>query len=185
MPLKVTFDLADTDLQHLATVAQERQTAARAQPADGIIAAAREVFVKGSQAHLADFVKERYSRLGTLLEMVDDEEWRLSQEDSQRLINALACFSVPASGVSSALLDQAIMIELVSRDLHHDLEAYRDFCKFRTAQITKRHSPPGTDREQWLSQRREMLQQRMHLRRKRDLDAAAGPVRRLFSLFGL
>jgi hypothetical protein len=185
MPFRVSFELADADLQHLAEVAQERQSAARAQPIDRVVAAAREVYLKGAQAHLADFVKERYSRLGTMLEMVDDAEWRLGDGDSQRLINALACFSEPASGASSALLDQAIMIELVSRDLHHDLEAYRDFCKFRTAQMAKGHSPPGTDREQWLSQRRETLQKRMHTRRKRDLEAAAGPVRRLFSLFGL
>ena len=185
MPLRVSFELGDADLQHLAEVAQERQSAARSQPSDLIVAAAREVYLKGAQAQMADFVKERYSRLGTLLEMVDDGEWRLSQDDSQRLVNALACFSVPASGASSALLDQAIMIELVSRDLHHDLEAYRDFCRFRTAQIAKRHTPPGADREQWLSQRRETLQARMHARRKRDLDAAAGPVRRFFSLFGL
>lgn len=185
MHFKVSFKLGDADLQHLAEVAQVRQSAARAQPVERTVAAAREVYAKGSQAHLADFVKERYSRLGTLLEMVDDAEWRLSREDSQRLLNALACFGEPASGASSALLDQAIMIELVSRDLHHDLEAYRDFCNFRAAQIAKRHSSPGTDREQWLSQRRETLQKRMHTRRKRDLDAAAGPVRRLFSLFGL
>jgi hypothetical protein len=185
MTFRVSFDLGDADLQHLAEVAQVRQSAALAQPSERVIASAREVYLKGSQAHLADFVKERYSRLGTMLEMVDDAEWRLSGEDSQRLINALACFSAATSGASSALLDQAIMIELVSRDLHHDLESYRDFCKFRTAQMAKRHSPPGTDREQWLSQRRETLQKRMHTRRKRDLDAAAGPVRRLFSLFGL
>lgn len=185
MTLKVTFDLGDADLQHLAAVAQERQSAARSQPSDRILAAAREVYLKGAQAHLADFVKERYSRLGVMLEMLEDEEWKLGQEDAQRLLNALACFSEPASGASSALLDQAIMIELVSRDLHHDLEAYRDFCKFRAAQMAKRHSPPGSDREQWLSQRRQTLQQRMHARRKRDLDNAAGPVRRLFSLFGL
>jgi hypothetical protein len=131
-----------------------RQSAAREQPSERIVASARESYVKGAQAHLADFVKERYSRLGTMLEMVDDAEWRLGAEDSQRLINALACFTEPVSGASSALLDQAIMIELVSRDLHHDLESYRDFCKFRTAQLAKGHSPPGTDREQWLSQRR-------------------------------
>lgn len=184
MPFKISFELGDADLQHLAEVAQVRQSAARAQPTEQIVAAARDVYLKGTQAHLADFVRERYSRLGTMLEMVDDAEWRLSQEDSQRLINALACFSEPAPGASSAL-DQAILIELVSRDLHHDLEAYRDFCKFREAQIAKRHSPPGTDREQWLSQRRATLQERMHKRRKRDLDAAAGPVRSLFSLFGL
>lgn len=185
MSFRVSFELGDADLQHLAQVAQERQSAARAQPVERIVATARDVFTKGSQAHLADFVRERYARLGTMLEMVDDVDWRLNEADSQRLINALACFSEPASGASSALLDQAIMIELVSRDLHHDLDAYRDFCKFRTAQLAKRHSPPGADREQWLSQRRETLQRRMHTRRKRDLDAAAGPVRRLFSLFGL
>jgi hypothetical protein len=185
MPFKVTFDLGDADLQHLANVAQERQSAVRTRPMDRTVAAAREVYLKGSQAHLADFVRERYSRLGLMLEMVDDAEWKLSEEDSQRLLNALGCFGEPAAGASSALLDQAIMIELVSRDLHHDLEAYRAFCKFRTAQMAKRHSPPGADREQWLSQRRETLQQRMHTRRKRDLDNAAGPVRRLFSLFGL
>lgn len=184
MPFKVSFELGDADLRHLAEVAQVRQSAARARPFEEIVAAAREVYLQGAQAHLADFVKERYSRLGTMLEMVDDAEWQLSKEDSQRLINALACFSEPATGAHAAL-DQAIMIELVSRDLHHDLEAYRDFCKFRDSQIARRYSPPGTDREQWLSQRRAALQERMHKRRKRDLDAAAGPVRRLFSLFGL
>jgi hypothetical protein len=48
---------------------------------------------------------------------------------------------------------------------------------------------PGADheaqREQWLQQRRETLQQRMHARRKRTLDQAGSSVRRLFSLFGL
>jgi len=185
MPFRVSFDLGDADLQHLAEVAQVRQSAARAQPIERIVASAREVYLKGVQAHLADFVKERYSRLGTMLEMVDDVDWRLGEGDSQRLVNALACFTESASGASSALLDQAIMIELVSRDLHHDLDAYRDFCKFRAAQVDKRHSPPGADREEWLSQRRQSLQKRMHARRNRDLDAAAGPVRRLFSLFGL
>ncbi len=85
MPLKVSFELGDADLQHLAEVAQVRQSAARSQPAERIITAARDVYLKGVQAHLADFVRERYSRLGTMLEMVDDAEWRLSQEDSQRL----------------------------------------------------------------------------------------------------
>jgi hypothetical protein len=186
MPLRVSFNLDDADLQHLAEVAQQRQAFARAQPADVIVAAAREVLDKGAKAQLADFVKERYSRLASMLDMLADAEWRLSDEDRLRVVNALACFSTPANNPpASGLLDQAIMIELVSRDLHHDLEAYRDFCRFRAAQAEKRHSPPGADREQWLSQRRETLQARMHSRRKRDLDEAEGPVRRLFSLFGL
>ena len=78
MAFRVSFDLGDSDLQHLAEVAQVRQSAARAQPIERIVASAREVYLKGAQAHLADFVKERYSRLGTMLEMADDAEWRLS-----------------------------------------------------------------------------------------------------------
>ena len=58
MPLRVSFELGDADLQHLAEVAQERQSAARSQPVAGIVAAAREVFMKGSQSQLADFVRD-------------------------------------------------------------------------------------------------------------------------------
>ena len=56
MPFKVTFDLGDADLQHLAEVAQERQSAARTRPTDRLVAAARAVYLKGSPAHLADLV---------------------------------------------------------------------------------------------------------------------------------
>ncbi len=84
-----------------------------------------------NRAQLAGFVKERYSRLDTMLQMVTDPQWQLSAEDRQRALNALACFSSStAAAAPSGLLDHAIMIELVSRDLHHDLDAYRDFCNF-------------------------------------------------------
>jgi hypothetical protein len=184
--LRISFKLGDADLQHFAAVAEQTQALARAQPADAIIAAARAVLDQGTQAQLAEFVKERYVRLRSMLDMVADAQWKLSDEDRQRVINALACFSAPATAASAtALLDHAIMIELVGRDLQHDLDAYRDFCKLRDSHARKRQAAPGTDREQWLSQRRESLQSRMHERRKRDLAAAAGPVRRLFSLFRL
>jgi hypothetical protein len=81
------------------------------------------------------------------------------------------------------LLDHAIMIELVSRDLHHDLDAYRDFCKSRTT-YDKMHAP-GAQRERWLQERRETLQERMHKRRRRDLEGAASGLRKLLTLLGL
>lgn len=183
MPLRVSFDLGDADLQHLAEVAQQTQAQARSQSADAIVAAARDVLDQGMQGHHADFVKERYSRLRSMLDMIGDAQWSLAEEDRLRVINALACFSAPAS--TSGLLDHAIMIELVSRDLQHDLDAYRDFCRFRDAQAAKRRNSPAGDPEQWLGQKRRTLQTRMHVRRKRDLDAAAGPVKKFFSLFGL
>jgi hypothetical protein len=185
MPFKVSFNLEDADLQHFAEVALQTQALARRQPEDAIVAAARELLERGVQAQPAEFVKERYARLRTILDMAVDQDWRLSDEDRQRVLNALACFSSPPQQSSpSGVLDHAIMIELVSRDLQHDLAAYRDFCEFRESQ-SKRRSSPGADRERWLGQKREALQTRMHKRRTRELEAAGSSVKRLFSLFGL
>jgi hypothetical protein len=189
MPLRISFNLGDADLQHFEAVTQQTQASAREQPAEAIVAAARAVLQSAEGSHAAAFVRERFVRLQALIEMAADADWLLSQEDSRRLLNALACFSVPpTTPVSVGLLDHAIMIELVSRDLEHDLDAYRDFCEFRESQLSGRRRPgieQDAQRDEWLRQRREVLQARMHARRKRTLDAAGSSVRRLFSLFGL
>jgi hypothetical protein len=183
--VKVSFNLDDADLEHLAAIAQRTQLRARSEPADAIIAGAREVLETANRAQLAGFVKERYSRLETMLQMVEDPQWGLSAEDRQRTLNALACFgSSTAAAAASGLLDHAIMIELVSRDLHHDLEAYRDFRRFRES-YDKKHPAPAVDRESWLAERCASLQARMHKRRRRDLDGAGSGLRKLLSLFGL
>ena len=189
MPLRISFNLGDADLQHFEAVTQQTQASARELSAEAIIAAARAVLQSAEGSHAAAFVQERFARLQSLIAMTTDPDWLLSEEDSRRLLNALACFSVPPTmPVSVGLLDHAIMIELVSRDLEHDLQAYRDFCEFRESHLRDRRRPgteQDTQREEWLKQRREVLQTRMHARRKRTLDAAGSSVRRLFSLFGL
>jgi hypothetical protein len=183
--VRVSFNLDDADLEHLAAIAQQTQQRARSEPADAIIAGAREVLETANRAQLAGFVKERYSRLDTMLQMVGDPQWQLSAEDRQRALNALACFSSSSAAASpSVLLDHAIMIELVSRDLHHDLDAYRDFCKAREA-YDKKHGAPDENRQRWLRERRAALQERMHKRRRRDLDRAASGLRKVLTLLGL
>ncbi|MET0498759.1 MAG: hypothetical protein ABW106_10895 [Steroidobacteraceae bacterium] len=188
MSLRISFDLHDADLRHFEELAQQTQSLERRRSAESIIAAARDVLANGERAHLAEFVKERFSRLRAMLEMATDADWKVSGEDQQRIVNALGCFSVApqANGepATAGLLDRAIMIELVSRDLEHDLVAYRDFCKFRESQLTRRAGREDLQR-QHLEQRRDALQARMHTRRQRDLDRAGSSVRKLFSLFGL
>ncbi|NLG77271.1 MAG: hypothetical protein GX535_13645 [Xanthomonadaceae bacterium] len=186
MPLRLSFDLGDSDLAHFEQVAQQTQALARTQPEDSIVATAQEVLERGAQARSAEFVKERYSRLQRMIEMVSDAEWRVEGDDRQRILNALACFSVPAHEASAvSVLDHAILIELVSRDLEHDLAAYRDFVRFRESYERRHRKRGATSKEAALQQRRTLLQARMHERRKRDLEKAGGPVRKLFSLFGL
>ena len=177
MSVRVSFNLDDADLEHLAAIAQQTQLRARSEPADAIVAGAREVLETANRAQLAGFVKERYSRLESMLQMVEDAQWGLSAEDRQRTLNALACFgSSSAAAPASGLLDHAIMIELVRRD--------RDFCRFRDS-YDKKHAARDADRERWLEERCASLQERMHKRRRRDLDSAGSGLRKLLSLFGL
>lgn len=190
MPLRVSFNLGDDDLRHFEQVAQQTQALARERPADAIIAAARQVLETGEGAHVAAFVRERFARLRTMVEMASDAEWQPSDSDRQRVINALACFGSPqGEGAKSGvgLLDHGIMIELVSRDLEHDLDAYQAFCKFRDSLAKRRRSGSEAEgqREQWLAEKRAELHARMRERRQRDLDKAGSSVRKLFSLFGL
>lgn len=189
MTLRVSFNLEDADLQHLAEVVQHNHAIARQRTAEEIVAAARNLLHESEQAQLADFLVQRLARLRLMLEMVTDEDWRLSAEDSQRLLNALACFGTPPTEPAATLgmLDHAIMIELVGRDLSHDLDAYRDFCKARTRLTSGRRAALASDasRQQWLEQRCAALQARIQQRRQRDLQRAANPMRRWFSLIGL
>jgi hypothetical protein len=186
-PLRVSFNLDDADLQHFAEVVQQTHAIARERSAQETIAAARKVLEESEQAQLADFLVQRLQRLRSMLEMVSDADWRLSPEDSQRLLNALACFGTPPQAAPLSFLDHAIMIELVGRDLSHDLDAYRDFCKARTRLASGRRAAAASEdsRRQWLEQRCSALQARVQQRRQRDLRRAASPMRRWFSLLGL
>ena len=59
------------------------------------------------------------------------------------------------------------MVELVVRELKHEIEAYEDFCRFRESQ-------PVEEREAALETRREHLQARMRRRRRREREARRG-----------
>ena len=189
MSVRHSFNLRDEELREFEERAQHTQANARFRSPDEIVADARVVADAAAKAQLPAFVRDRFARLVLMLDMASDSEWCSSDEDRQRLLNAIACCCDSQSSVdeSAGFLDHSIMIELVSRDLEHDLAAYRDFCSLRTSHSKRRRPGANADeqREQWLSQTREALQQRMHLRRTRSLVRSGGSMRRLFSLLGL
>jgi hypothetical protein len=62
-------------------------------------------------------------------------------------------------------LDDALVAELVVRELGHDLDAYRDFCRYR-AQQEQRGFKKNVKREDWLAAKRRQLFLRMKRRRE-------------------
>ena len=117
------------------------------------------------------FIVERLDRLQQMIRMLSDIEWRLPHQDATRVLNALAYFAEPEDLIPDHIpglgfLDDAIMIELVARELRHEIEAYQDFCDYRE-RLSAKGDGSAASREGWLNARRKELQARMHRRRGR------------------
>jgi len=168
MSLRVSFELDESDLRHFQLIMREaRKTTARAPPED-IVAAAEDLLgTIGNE--LPRFIVERLDKLRLMIAMLTDIDWRLPHKDANRVLNALAYFTEPDDLIPDHIpglgfLDDAIMIELVVRELRHEIEAYQDFCEYRDRQAAK---GDGASREGWLDARRKELQARMRRRRRR------------------
>jgi len=169
--MRVAFDLSEKDLEHFAEVlAQAREKAKHIEEGE-IRRGAAELLEKLEDSEISDFVRERLLVLKQMLDILDDREWKLGDEDRRRVVDAIAYFADPEDMIPDripglGLLDDAILIELVARELRHDLEAYQDFCSFRENE-EQRHGAdedPAT-REEWLKARRGQLHSRMRRRR--------------------
>ena len=171
MTLRISFELDENDLKHFRLIMEEaRKTAARLSPED-IVAGAEALLLEAGQARAPGFIADRIGKLRLMIDMISDTEWRLPHKDATRVLNALAYFSEPEDLIPDDIpglgfLDDAIMIELVVRELRHEIEAYQDFCDYRKRTHRERGDGAKTSREGWLSERRKSLQSRMRRRRK-------------------
>lgn len=173
MSLRVTFELDESDLEHFRLIMRAaRQSAARLAPEDVVATATAQLDRIGDRPAPA-FVAERLLKLRLLIEMLTDLDWRLPHRDARRVLSALTYFNesndlIPDHVPGLGYLDDAIMIELVARELRHELDAYTDFCDFRRERTAEMKSKPLTRRNKWLELRRQELLERMHRRRQAD-----------------
>ena len=114
-----------------------------------------------------------------MIDMLSDLEWRLPHQDAGRVLNALAYFTEPEDLIPDDIpglgfLDDAIMIELITRELKHEIEAYQDFCDYRTQKRSEGGRRTRVSREDWLESRRSELQTRMRRRKHGDRSGKRG-----------
>ncbi|MGI9591652.1 MAG: YkvA family protein [Myxococcota bacterium] len=164
--MKVTFELGPSDIRYFRERLKEVRAKGTARDEMAVIGSASRLAKEALAAEPPAFVVERIEKLDQLIEMLRDQDWRLEGRDRARILDALAYFVeeddvIPDKVPGIGYLDDAIMIELVVRELKHEIEAYEDFCEYR-------RRLPKTEADSKLDERRKALQARMRRRRRRE-----------------
>jgi uncharacterized membrane protein YkvA (DUF1232 family) len=180
MSISLTIDLNDRDLEHFQKAMDASRKAAEGKTPEEVVKAAGALLADAQKVHVPDFVRERLLQLDDMIAMVRDVGWNMQDDDRQRVMSALVYFVDPKDVIPDnvevlGFLDDAIMIELCTRELRHELDAYDDFCEFRAHEASKRGIEPSkVGHADWLASRREELVDRMHTRRAREVGHGYG-----------
>lgn len=179
MTLRITFELGDEDLKHFKLIMREARNAAANLSTAEIKTAARKLLEEVREAKPPAFIKERLEKITVMIAMLDDREWSLPDQERTRVMNALAYFSEPDDLIPDHIpglgfLDDAIMIELVIRELKHEIEAYVDFCDYRDRELESLRASDNVSRDEWLKSRRQELHSRMRRRRRSERRSSRG-----------
>jgi uncharacterized membrane protein YkvA (DUF1232 family) len=176
-PYKMTIELSDRDLRHFRRELKKARQSVEIADDEEILAAAVDLVASMKRDDLPDFVAERIEKLETMLAMISDPDWALTEHERSPILAALAYVCDPEDLIPDeipgiGMLDDAVMIELAFSELRHELEAYRDYLKFRT-DLPKlplmRRNPDAVARK--VGQRRAQLITRM--RRRRQVESKA------------
>jgi hypothetical protein len=136
MGFKLTIELSNRDLRHFRRELRRAREAVSIADDEEILAAAADLVATLRAAELPDFVAERLGKLEVLHAMLTDADWPLGESERSPGLAALAYACDPEDIIPDdipgiGLLDDAVMIELVFRELRHEIEAYEDFCAYR------------------------------------------------------
>ncbi len=182
MSLAITIELGDADLSHFIDAMKTAQEEAKNLSAKEITDAANKLLEDGGSGKLPGFIADRLSKIGSMISMVNDEGFGMETEDRQRVLACLTYFANPKDLIPDnvpvlGFLDDAIMIELVVRELQHEVEAYDDFIAYRNEEARMRGVDPltlKTERVEWAEARRIELLNRMKSRRMSSYGGGGG-----------
>ena len=175
MPLEITFTLSDDDLERFQEIVDKAKTVVEDdETASRIEDAARKLIAETGAGDLPEFVSQRFRKLAVTIDMINDDEWQLSDDERRRVLSALAYLCeaedlIPDHVPGLGFLDDAIYAEMVLQALSTEISLYQEFCHFRTAEEARRKAA-GEDiavgRDDWLKDKRSALHAKMRKRRK-------------------
>lgn len=187
MSIQIMFELEDEDLEHFRVIMKRARRAAKGLSFEQIIEAAQNMIQKHRGTAKPKFVAERLAGTEGIINMVLDKDWQLPEQERKRVAHVLAYFCEPEDLIPDhipgiGLLDDAIMMELMIRELKPELDAHQNFCAFRDRELEKRQSQDASaavTRADWLDAKRAELHKQARVKRS----ALPGSGNSLFSFF--
>ena len=169
MPAKIVLELSDEDLDYYRRVMEDvwKHNAKRAEKE--LLSGARRLLRQATKMKAPDYVQSRLADLGVLMDLLDDKEWPLPDEDRREIVAAVGYFAVAKDMIPDkipgiGLLDDALMAELVMRDLKNEVAGYREFCEYRDNEAKLRGKE--VSRADWLAAKRRQIFLRIKRRRQ-------------------
>lgn len=174
--LKINFELTEKDFGYFRDEIQKAIKSIEGKDEKAVIAGAKSLVSSALAASPPDFVRMGVAKLEQFIAMLEDKDWKLEGDHRTRILSAIAYFADPNDMIADATpgigyLDDAIVIELIARDLAEDLESYRQFAETRA-------NAPGNKAE--LAKLREELHHKLALRYtalERRLSSSRSPFR--------
>ncbi len=164
--MRIVLDLSDKDVRYFRSCLQTVKKGTLSSDESVVLKAAADLMAQVAAAEAPEYVQDRISKLALLVQMLEDQRWRLTGNDRSRVLNVLAYFVDPDDLIPDRIpglgyLDDAIMVELVLQELRHELDAYQKFCEFHES---------GDRAPEEIEQKRIHLQARMRKSRRGERD---------------
>ena len=181
MGIKVVLEFSDEDLGYFRTMMDSVWKKNSKRSEQEIITAARDQLAEAKKNTGAEYVLSRLTDIGVLTSMLEDADWPLEKDDRNRTLVAVGYFGVtndliPDKTPGIGYLDDALMAELVIRELKPELEGYRDFCTYRDNEMNLR-GKKSVNREDWLAAKRRQVWLRIRRQREeRRYRSGGGPT---------
>jgi uncharacterized membrane protein YkvA (DUF1232 family) len=170
MPIKIVLELSDEDLAYYRRVMEDVWKKNAKRNEKELVDGARRLLKQATKIKAApEYIQARMTDLAVLVDLLDDEEWPLTGDNRKRIVSAVGYFAVARDMIPDKIpgigfLDDAIMAELTLEALKHDLEGYRDFCKYRDNEEKLRGKK--VSRADWLEAKRRQIFMRIERRQR-------------------
>ncbi len=136
--MRITLHLDEEDLARFRGALARAEARAATADACDIVDGARYALDHLPIASAPGYVRARIADVQRLIVMIEDEDWLLPPAFRTEVLRALAYFGDPEDLIPDevgviGLLDDAILLDILIRDLRAMLRAYASFDAFRTA----------------------------------------------------